>query len=192
MPRVRRLHLIRHGETQGESSIRYHGITDTPLSAPGRLQMQRVHALLRDQKIDRWIASPLRRSWLGARIASGGRWVQIAERFREVDFGRWEGLTSEEIEARDPELFARWRSGVLAAGFDYPDGEAAAAFDARIAAATEWVLASPSPALALVLHKGVIRRFLHRIGLEEELDRSRPELGEVVLVVREPGGWVRI
>ena len=138
-----------------------------------------------------WIASPLRRSWRGARIASGGRWARIEEGFAEVDFGRWEGLTAEEIEARDPALFARWRSGDPATGFDYPDGEEAVSFQARIAAATDRVLANAGPAAALVLHKGVIRRVLQRLGLEE-LDRARPGLGEVILIARGPEAWIRL
>src|SRR5208282_5591650 len=34
-----RLILVRHGETEGESSIRYHGRTDVALSELGRTQM---------------------------------------------------------------------------------------------------------------------------------------------------------
>lgn len=188
MASVRRLYLVRHGETEGESSIRYHGANDIALSALGRLQMQRVRARLQHQTVDSWIASSLQRSWLGARIASGGRWVQLEAGFTEVNFGRWEGLTAGEIEARDPELFARWRSGTLEAGFDYPDGEAAAAFQARIAAATDRVLALRVPAVGLVLHKGVIRRVLERLNVDG-LPRERPELGEIILTARDAGGW---
>ena len=35
-----RLILVRHGETEGESSIRYHGRTDVALSELGRAQMR--------------------------------------------------------------------------------------------------------------------------------------------------------
>ena len=40
MIRGSRLILVRHGETEGESSIRYHGRTDVALSELGRAQMR--------------------------------------------------------------------------------------------------------------------------------------------------------
>ena len=43
-----------------------------------------------------------------AQAIATGRPVEVDERLRELDYGRWEGLTAAEIEARDPELRARW------------------------------------------------------------------------------------
>lgn len=189
--RTRRLFLVRHGETQGESSIRYHGRTDTPLSPHGRDQMRLAAARLRGEVIDTWLASSLQRSWMGAQIASDGAWVRIESGFREVDFGAWEGLTADEIRARDPERFERWQSGTPATGFDYPAGEAAAAFQSRVAAATDRLLATAGPTAACVLHKGVIRQILGRLGLDT-LDRARPELGEILLVARAGDAWRKL
>ena len=67
---VRRLVLVRHGETEGESSVRFHGSGDVALSNLGRRQMQGVARVLRDEPVDHWVASSLRRSWEGAAIAS--------------------------------------------------------------------------------------------------------------------------
>ena len=38
--RLNRIVLVRHGETTGESSIRYYGATDVPLSDLGRQQVR--------------------------------------------------------------------------------------------------------------------------------------------------------
>ena len=40
MSEPRRIWLVRHGETEGQSSIRYHGSNDVPLSDVGRAQIR--------------------------------------------------------------------------------------------------------------------------------------------------------
>jgi len=76
---------------------------------------------LRSEIFDLVVASPLQRSWEAAWIVSGGASVRLEADFREVHFGRWEGLTKEEIEASDPILFADWQS--KRNGFEYPTAE---------------------------------------------------------------------
>ena len=56
------LYIIRHGETAGESSVRFYGSTDIPLSEFGREQLRRSKELLRDVPFRTIVASPLRRS----------------------------------------------------------------------------------------------------------------------------------
>ena len=46
MKSERRLWLVRHGETEGQSSIRYHGANDVPLSDVGRQQIRALLPLL--------------------------------------------------------------------------------------------------------------------------------------------------
>jgi broad specificity phosphatase PhoE len=185
---LRKLILIRHGETNGQSSVRYHGATDVELSDAGRAQMRRVGAALRSQTIDLWVASSLQRSWQSAQLASGGRRVLLEARFREIDFGSWEGLTGEEIEARDPVRYEDWQNG--AEGFEYPNGELRAAFRARIAEGLAQLTASEGRTAACVLHKGVIREIVRALtGSAPE--RSRPALGEILEVTRAPTGeWL--
>jgi broad specificity phosphatase PhoE len=185
---LRKLILIRHDETDGQSSVRYYGSTDVELSAEGRAQMRRVGAGLRHHEIDLWVASSLRRSWQGARIANGGGPVRIEAGFREIHFGSWEGLTAEEIEARDPVRFEDWQKGVE--GFEYPGGEPRSEFRARVVAALASVNASGARTAACVLHKGVIREIVRALT-GSVLDRSKPEIGGVTHVTRTAGGsWM--
>ncbi len=69
-----RFFLVRHGETEGESSIRYHGATDVPLSDLGREQMRRAARAIaapRDARpFSDVFSSPLIRASEGARIIS--------------------------------------------------------------------------------------------------------------------------
>jgi broad specificity phosphatase PhoE len=185
---LRKLILIRHGETDGQSSVRYYGSTDVDLSAAGRDQMRKAGAALRQHAIDIWVASSLQRSWKGAQIASGGAAVRIERNFREIHFGSWEGLTAEEIQARDPVRYEDWQNG--APGFEYPGGEPRAEFRERIAKGLAALNATGMRSAACVLHKGVIREIVRALT-DTALDRSKPEVGGVLEVTRTPSGeWI--
>jgi broad specificity phosphatase PhoE len=189
MAKLRRILLVRHGETDGESSVRFHGSTDVDLSAEGREQVARAGRQVRRQPIDLVVASPLRRSWRAAWIAGGGAPVRLESDFREVDFGRWEGLTMEEIQASDPILCADWQSGTD--GFAYPGGESRQEFRGRVSRGVERLLAADVYSALLVLHKGVIRVIVEELT-GEALPLGDPPLGGVVALTRSgAGSWFR-
>src|SRR5262245_63006535 len=130
MKRLRRIVLLRHGETVGNSRERFHGNSDVALSDEGREQMRAASRRLATEVFEVVAASPLRRAWQSAALVGGGAPVLLVPEFREVDFGRWEGLTAEEIEAQDPVLYRAWREN--AADFEFPGGERRAAFRERV------------------------------------------------------------
>lgn len=187
MTPLRRLVLVRHGETQGNSGVRFHGSSDVPLSDAGRAQMGEVAALLRREPFDLVVASPLRRSWEAAQIVGGGAPVRLEADFREVDFGRWEGLTREEIEASDPILYRDWQG--RAPGFEYPGGERREDFAARVKRGLAALQHSGARNALLVIHKGVIRT-LGEALLGGPLGAAELPLGAVVWLTREaPETW---
>ena len=120
MTSLLRIALVRHGETVGESRVRYFGSTDVPLSREGRVQALAARHAIPGDRWDDVVSSTLARAWQTARIVARGRPVALEHDFREICFGRWEGLTREEIAARDPELYAEWQQKGI--DFDYPDG----------------------------------------------------------------------
>lgn len=189
MPRLRRILLVRHGETDGESSIRYHGCTDVGLSELGLEQMAEAARQLARERFDLVVASPLRRSWRGAWIVGRGAPVRLECDFREVNFGRWEGLTIEEIRARDPLLCQDWISG--ADGFAYPGGESREELQARVVRGVTRLTDVPARSALLVLHKGVIRVIVqHLTG--KALPLGDPPLGGIVTLNQAPDGrWFR-
>jgi broad specificity phosphatase PhoE len=180
--------LIRHGETNGASSIRYFGSTDVDLSEEGRADMARLGARLAARRIDLWVASNLRRSWQAAGIVARGAPVRIDPDFREIHFGQWEGLTREEIEARDPVAYQDWKSG--REGFEFPGGESRASFRTRVGRGLERVLAIPAPNVGAVLHKGVIREIVRQLT-GEPLRPEDPQLNGLTVVTRvAEGPWI--
>jgi broad specificity phosphatase PhoE len=188
MRTLRRIVLVRHGETDGQSSQRFHGSGDVGLDPVGREQMQRVAARLSPERFDVVVASPLRRSWQSAWIAGQGQPVALDPDFREVHFGRWEGLTLQEIERTDPVRFQEWQAGAEA--FEYPGGEARADFRARVERGLERLLASDARSALLVLHKGVIRTIAWALTGEMG-PREEPALGGVVELTRDGESWFR-
>jgi broad specificity phosphatase PhoE len=83
--------------------------------------------------------------------------------------GRWEGLTAEEIKAREPDNFAAWMAGV--GSFPFPEGESVPDLAARVWPAFEALVAAHAGAtIAVVAHGGTNRALLCRaLGLP--LDR---------------------
>jgi broad specificity phosphatase PhoE len=101
--------LTRHGNAAAPD-VMLGGQLDVPLNEKGRAEAEALAARLAGVRIDRIISSPMARALETAQVIARGRPIEIDERLREQDYGRWEGLTATEIEARDPELRARWEA----------------------------------------------------------------------------------
>src|SRR5690606_36928251 len=124
---MRRLVLVRHGESASGSADRFIGSGDPPLAPEGRDQMLALRAALLGEVIDLVVASPARRAWQSARILTGdGVPMRLERDFREIHFGRWEGRRVDEIKAADPVAYQQWRDGDPA--FEFPGGELRALF----------------------------------------------------------------
>jgi broad specificity phosphatase PhoE len=177
MSRLRRIVLIRHGETVGNSTERLHGSADLALSEEGRAHLRAAAAQLRTEVFDLVVASTLRRSWEGAQIVAGRAPIRLEHDFREIHFGRWEGLTKAEVEASDPVAYKDWQAKVP--GFEYPGGEPRGEFRARVVRGLERLQASGASAVLGVLHRGVIRTIAEQL-LGRPLPDATPAVGEVV------------
>ncbi len=184
MSSLRRIVMVRHGETEGQSSIRFHGSADVRLNDEGRAQLRETARKMGNEVFDLVAASPLRRAWEGAVIVSRGAPVRLYSDFREVHFGHWEGMTAEEIEESNPALYQDWQAG--AANFEYPGGELRDAFRSRVGRGVDALLASGATCVLLVSHKGVIRTIGERL-LDAPLSVDL-ELGGIASVSRGADG----
>jgi broad specificity phosphatase PhoE len=175
--------LVRHGETEGESSIRYHGRNDVALSELGRAQMRaarrEIEARFGDTSFEHIFATPLSRARDGAEIIVGrDATIVTVEEFIEVHFGLFEGLTREEIQRRHPIEFEKWRADPLAPAYTYPEGENRAGFTERVerglATTLKLIDASrraESERVLIVAHRGVIRTIVRALtGTEPVVD----------------------
>ena len=81
---------------------------------------------------------------------------------REIYLGEWEGLTTEELAQRFPDAWARWTAEP--SWEVVPGGEGAVAFEARVNAELDSILASHAHGNVLVVtHGGVIQVALHHV-----------------------------
>jgi len=163
-----RLLLIRHGESLWNRERRWQGHADIPLSDAGFAQATRLAAHLRSETlgIARVYSSDLRRALDTARELAGALGVTLVcdSGWREIDVGRWTGLSRNDIKREFAEEWER-----IAAGEDLPrgGGETFAAFSARIVAALGAIRdRHPNESVAVVTHGGVVRAvLLHILGL---------------------------
>ncbi len=173
MQAVTRLLAIRHGETAWNRATRIQGQLDIGLNDTGRWQAARLALALADEPLAAVYASDLSRAYDTAVALARGHGLKVTADpgLRERGFGRFEGSTFVEIEARWPEDSARWRrrDPLFAPG----GGETLTDFYARcIGTATRIAAAHPGQCIALVAHGGVLD-CLYRAAMHIALDAPR-------------------
>ena len=97
--------LVRHGATEWSENGRHTGRTDLPLLEKGRHQADRLPPLLAtlsEGALPVVFTSPLERAMETARRAVPGVEATVVAALAEYDYGDYEGLTSEQIDARQP------------------------------------------------------------------------------------------
>jgi len=185
--RPTRLLLLRHGVTPLTLEKRFAGIGDPPLTPQGeeqaRLAAERLGAGGRFGPIDVVVASPLRRTTSTAEAVAkvAGLEVRPEPGVRELDFGRFEGLTFAEAHERYPaELAAFLGSSEVAP----PEGETLAALAERVGQARDRLIASyPRQTVLVVTHVTPIKALVCQ-ALGAPLSAvNRMELGAASLSV---------
>ncbi len=128
------IYLVRHGETAFNAAGRMQGALDSPLTARGLSQAQRMGVTLKGlvRRPFAIVASPQGRAQHTARIIAevlGTNAVGADARLREITLGSWDGRTHREVDATHPGLRDRvdWH-------FHAPDGESYQAMRERLGA----------------------------------------------------------
>jgi broad specificity phosphatase PhoE len=157
--------LIRHAESEWNVSGRWQGHADPPLSARGLAQAREMAAAVAEElggePVDRLLCSDLRRAVQTAECVGEAIGVSPGPdvRLRELDVGRWSGLTREEIASRDAVLLSRFEA-------DDPDaapggGETRREIRARAHDFVEDLIArQPLGRVVIVTHLGFLRALL--------------------------------
>ncbi len=195
--------LARHGNTfePGGKIVWVGARTDLPLTAKGREQAAGLAAGLSPvaPRIKRVLAGPLQRTRQHSAIVACRlgfeRPVEIDERLREIDYGAWEGKTSEEIAelGGEAELKAWNEHGVWPASPGWSPSEPiiianVASLAHELAAALD-----EDDASLLVTSNGVMKFFLKLVpGAFDEMAHNRAlkvATGNCCALAFEGGVW---
>lgn len=107
------LYVIRHGTTTLNVENRYRGRRDVPLDAQGYQDAVDAARMLSGTGLDAVYTGPLRRTIATAQIIADEARVpdlRIIHGLNNVDYGAWEGMTSEEAAMFDPVAFDLYRT----------------------------------------------------------------------------------
>lgn len=159
--------LVRHGLTAWNRERRYLGHRDIELLPDDTENgLATLRATLAGMRFDAVHCSDLRRcrqtlARLGI-VEGAGAEVRVDARWRELDFGAYEGLRYADLEHD-----AGYRAWIDSQGEQAPPGgESAAAFHARVAAAMDDLLAQAEAGghrrVLVVTHGGVVRSLRQR------------------------------
>ncbi|MGV9800249.1 glucosyl-3-phosphoglycerate phosphatase [Mycobacterium sp. NPDC003449] len=161
--RVRRLVLLRHGQTEYNAGSRMQGQLDTDLSDLGRDQAAAAAEVLAKRQPLLIVSSDLKRAFDTA-VALGDRSglpVQVDQRLRETHLGDWQGLTHLEVDGASPGARLAWRDDARWAPHG---GESRVDVAVRstpvvaelAAGQPEWGVDGPERPVVLVAHGGLI------------------------------------
>src|SRR5687768_10150330 len=173
--------LVRHGATLWNIEKRAQGHADIDLNDEGRKQAAAVATELAHEKLSAVYSSDLKRAFdtASAIAASHGLDVIVDPDLREIDQGEWEGLTTDEIQARWPDLWGPNRHYNAR-----PGGESPQQVKKRsLAALGRAVAANPDSAIAVVSHGGTIRWLsAEALGYDDYRSRRIRGLGNGAVV----------
>jgi probable phosphoglycerate mutase len=155
---VGELVVVRHGQTEWSRSGQHTGVTDLPLLPTGEDDARRLRAVLTGRNLTHAFVSPLMRARRTAELAGlfdGDVETRIEPDLVEVDYGGYEGLTTQEIAAGLGGKWSLWADGTV-------PGDTPGETLAQVAERVDRVLDRVRPLLAdgdvaLVAHGHVLR-----------------------------------
>jgi glucosyl-3-phosphoglycerate phosphatase len=109
--KMRRLLMLRHGQSGFNVASRMQGQLDTELSELGRVQAVAAAEVLAKRQPLLILSSDLRRAYDTAVVLGerAGLSVRVDDRLRETHLGDWQGMTHSQIDAAAPGARQAWR-----------------------------------------------------------------------------------
>lgn len=172
--------IVRHPETVANTQGRFVGRGDSEITERGREQLLALTAVMDVWQPTAVFTSPLKRALVAAQTMTAcGVPITVLEDLQEIDFGRAEGLTWNEITSLGMTV-DYLRNGAASAGVPAseldgpgsgpvaPGGETWTDFEARVIRAAATIEGAGSR-VAVVTHGGVFRTLIaHWLGLPME------------------------
>lgn len=162
-----KVHLLRHGLTDGNINGQYIGITDLPLNQQGIDELERLKSQAVYPNVRIGFVSPLLRCRQSMQILYPGINPIVIDNLREYDFGRFEGKSGHELEK--DEDFVKWTSGKIDSP---PGGETSKEFTIRTCLGLNQIvthlMSAGETEGVVVTHGGVIASILSACALPRQ------------------------
>jgi probable phosphoglycerate mutase len=192
------IYYIRHGETEWNALGRLQGTQDIPLNNLGRRQAASAGIILadlfaRDGRSEtslQFVASPLGRARSTMELVRGSLSLPpvpyaIDDRLREIGYGQWEGSTLAQMQAEDPDLFARRQAEKWTVS--PPGGESYVQVQARV---NDWYRQLTADTVA-VAHGGTARALMVALGIETPASAADLTIEQGAVYVFGDGGLTK-
>ena len=150
------IYLLRHGDTGLKNQ--YVGSSDVSLSPQGLSEVVESCAYLSNINFDTILCSPMKRCVETVKNLSSSCSIQYHDFLKEIDFGRWEKKTFEEIVESDKVEIDNWVNNPDT--FTFPGGESLEHFQLRVITAANYIHQSESKVMLIVCHGGIIRHLV--------------------------------
>jgi len=161
---MRKIYLVRHGETDANVEKKYCGQTDVDLNHKGLRDAASIAKVLKNTTFDSIVSSDLKRTLKTAELINAYHHLEIEliPEFREINFGKFENLTFEEIGLQYPEEKEKMIKEKI--NYNFLEGESLKTLHKRVVGAFNKLLKEKeNEDLLIVSHGGVIRMILTEI-----------------------------
>ena len=161
---MRKIYLVRHGETDANVEKKYCGQTDVDLNHKGLRDAASIAKVLKNITLDSIVSSDLKRTLKTAELINAYHHldIELMPDFREINFGKFENLTFEEIGVQYPEEKEKMIKEKI--NYNFLEGESLKVLHKRVVQAFNRLLKEKeNEDLLIVSHGGVIRMILTEI-----------------------------
>ena len=185
--------MVRHGQTPWNRDGRFRGRSELGLDERGFKQAQAVAKHIASYPVSAIYSSPLRRAIETAEaIAQAlGLTVEAMDGLTDIDFGRWQGLSPDELSEEDRELYRRWLASPHLVR--PPQGESLGEVSSRALKAVKQIAEQhENETVVTVSHEGVGRVILCTLlGADlSQFRRIQQDLASISIFEMRDGGAV--
>lgn len=157
------IYLVRHCRPDLDDVSICIGITDIPLSGEGFMQAEKLKAYFSNKNIRAIYSSPLKRAKETAEIIADNK-IKVVTRnnLTELNMGKWDGMTFEEIKQKYPEEY--FKRGKDFENYRVEGGESMSMCRNRVLAELWSIVINSTGNIIITAHAGVNRLILSELS----------------------------
>ncbi|MFC1992356.1 histidine phosphatase family protein [Chloroflexota bacterium] len=186
--------LARHGETEWNVGEIFRGRIDVELNESGVKQAGLLAEYLGDFRVKAIYSSPLKRASKTAEIIADYHKlrVEIAPGLIDLDFGKWQGLSHQDVRDKYKELYAEWVSSPDRVKM--PSGESLSEAGERALGVVNNIVATHEGSVVLVSHRVVNKLLICALlGLDSShFWNIRQDTGGITTFIYENGRFILV